>query len=110
LAGDGLITTLCMLRVIVEEQKSLRQLTEGLQVFPQTLINVRVKQKLPFDQVHSIHEVSREIENELGSQGRLLLRYSGTEPLARVMIEGPSQSLIENFAQRLAAVIEQTLG
>ena len=110
LAGDGLITTLCMLRVIVEEQESLQQSTNALQVFPQILINVKVKQKRPFDEVPSIHEVSREIENELGSHGRLLLRYSGTEPLARVMIEGPSQSLIENFAQRLAAVIEQTLG
>ena len=110
LAGDGLITTICMLRVIVEEQKTLQQLTVGLQMFPQILINVEVKQKQPFDKVPSIHEVSREIENQLGSQGRLLLRYSGTEPLARVMIEGPSQPLIKNFAQRLAAVIEQTLG
>ncbi len=110
LAGDGLITTICMLRVIVEEQKTLQQLTVGLQMFPQILINVEVKQKRPFDEVPSIHEVSREIENQLGSQGRLLLRYSGTEPLARVMIEGPSQPLIKNFAQRLAAVIEQTLG
>ncbi|HEX9630414.1 MAG TPA: hypothetical protein VF961_10375, partial [Pyrinomonadaceae bacterium] len=110
LAGDGLITTICVLRVIAEERKSLQQLTEGLQVFPQILINIKVKQKRPFDEVPSIHEVSREIENELGSHGRLLLRYSGTEPLARVMIEGPSQPLIENFAHRLAVVIEQTLG
>lgn len=110
LAGDGLITTLCMLRVIAEEQKSLQQLTEGFQVFPQILVNVKVKKKLPFAEVSSINEASREIENELGSRGRLLLRYSGTEPLARVMIEGESQPQIENFARRLANVIEQTLG
>ncbi len=110
LAGDGLITTLCVLRVITEEQKSLQQLAEGFQVFPQILINVEVAQKLPFAEVLSITEVSRDIENELGSRGRLLLRYSGTEPLARVMIEGESQPQIEKFARRLAAVIEQTLG
>jgi phosphoglucosamine mutase len=109
LAGDGLITTLCVLRVIAEEQKTLQQLTQGFQVFPQILVNVRVKQKLPFDEFAAINNVALEIENELGSRGRLLLRYSGTEPLARVMIEGESQPRIENLARRLAAVIEKTL-
>lgn len=110
LAGDGLITTLCMLRVIAEEQKSLQQLTVGFDVFPQILVNVKVKQKLPFTEFSSINDVACEIENELGSRGRLLLRYSGTEPLARVMIEGESQAQIEDFARRLATVIERTLG
>jgi len=110
LAGDGLITTLCMLRVIAEEQRSLQQLTEGFRVFPQILLNIKVKDKRPFAEFPSINETAREIENQLGSRGRLLLRYSGTEPLARVMIEGESQPQIEVFARRLAAVIEQTLG
>ncbi|MBA2703935.1 MAG: phosphoglucosamine mutase [Blastocatellia bacterium] len=110
LAGDGLITTLSLLRVITEESKSLHQLTEGFEVFPQVLVNVKVKQKHSFVEVPSISKVAREIENELGSRGRLLLRYSGTEPLARVMIEGESQSQIEAFADRLAAVINETLG
>jgi phosphoglucosamine mutase len=110
LAGDGLITTLCMLRVIAEEQRSLQQLTEGFRVFPQILLNIKVKDKRPFAEFPSINETAREIENQLGSRGRLLLRYSGTEPLARVMIEGESQPQIEDFARRLAAVIEQTLG
>jgi phosphoglucosamine mutase len=109
LAGDGLITTLSLLRVVGEENKSLDQLTEGFEVFPQVLVNVKVKQKHPFGEFPSINKVAREIENELGSRGRLLLRYSGTEPLARVMIEGESQSQIEAFASRLAAVIEETL-
>jgi phosphoglucosamine mutase len=110
LAGDGLITTLCMMRVIAAEKKSLRQLTEGFQVFPQILVNVRVKQKRPFAEFAGIADVAREIEKALGSRGRLLLRYSGTEPLARVMIEGESQPQIEIFARRLARVIEQSLG
>lgn len=110
LAGDGLITTLSLLRVVAEENKSLDQLTEGFEVFPQVLVNIKVKQKRPFGEFTSITKVAREIENELGSRGRLLLRYSGTEPLARVMLEGESQSQIEAFASRLAAVIEETLG
>jgi len=110
LAGDGLITTLCVLRVIMEEQQSLQQLAEGFQVFPQILVNVRVKQKRPFAEFPAINRVADKIENELGSRGRLLLRYSGTEPLARVMIEGESQPQIESFAHQLAAEIEQMLG
>jgi phosphoglucosamine mutase len=109
LAGDGLITTLSLLRVVTEENKSLQQLTEGFEVFPQILVNVEVKQKHPFAEFPSINKVAGEIENELGSRGRLLLRYSGTEPLARIMIEGESQSQIEALAGRLAAVIKETL-
>ncbi|MEP6743073.1 MAG: phosphoglucosamine mutase [bacterium] len=110
LAGDGLITMLYMLRVIAEERKSLQQLTEGFRVFPQILVNVKVQQKRPFEEFAGIRDVARKIEDELGSRGRLLLRYSGTESLARVMIEGESQAQIEKFAHQLGAVIEQTLG
>lgn len=110
LAGDGLITTLSLLRVISDEERSLHQLTEGFKVFPQVLVNVKVAQKRPFAEFDAINKVAREIENELGGRGRLLLRYSGTESLARVMIEGESQSQIEAFASRLAAVIKETLG
>jgi phosphoglucosamine mutase len=110
LAGDGLITTLSLLRVIVEENKSLLQLAAGFAVFPQVLVNVKVSQKRPFSEFEAINKVAREIENELGSRGRLLLRYSGTESLARVMIEGESQSQIEAFANRLADLIKETLG
>ncbi len=110
LAGDGLITTLSLLGVIVEENKSLHQLTEGFEVFPQVLVNVKVTQKRPFAAIPSINKLVSEIESELGGRGRLLLRYSGTESLARVMIEGESQSQIEGFAGRLAAAIKETLG
>lgn len=109
LAGDGLITTLSMLRAMTAG-KDLHELTEGFQAFPQILVNVAVKVKRPFAEVAAIQEAARDIENELGSQGRLLLRYSGTESLARVMIEGKSQSEIEEYAATLAGVIQQTLG
>lgn len=110
LAGDGLITTLSMLRAMSEEEKELHELTEGFAVFPQILVNVRVKVKTPFDEVPAIRNAAREIENTLGSEGRLLLRYSGTEPLARVMIEGKDQREIETQAAELAAVIKENLG
>lgn len=110
LAGDGLITTLSMLRAMTKAGKDLHELTEGFQTFPQILVNVEVKVKRPFAEIAAIQKVAHGIESELGSQGRLLLRYSGTEPLARVMIEGKSQAEIEKYAAALAGVIRETLG
>ena len=110
LAGDGLITMLSMLRAMTQEKRSLRQLADGLEIFPQILVNVRVKEKLPFEHFPSLVRLSKQTEAALGSRGRLLLRYSGTEPLARVMLEGESQPQIENFANELAAEIKQVLG
>ena len=110
LAGDGLITTLRMLRAMTEAGKSLHELTEGFQAFPQILVNIEVKVKQPFAEVPAIRHAAREIEAALGARGRLLLRYSGTESLARVMIEGESQNEIEKHAKALASVIQKELG
>ena len=110
LAGDGLITTLIMLRAMSKDGKGLHELTEGFQSFPQILVNVEVKVKQPFDEVPPIQKAARDVESDLGANGRLLLRYSGTEPLARIMIEGESQDQIEKCASALAGVIKQTLG
>jgi len=110
LAGDGLITSVCLLRAMIEEGKPLHELTAGFQTFPQILLNVKVKVKQPFSEVASIQEAAQLIEAELGSRGRLLLRYSGTEPLARVMIEGESQNEIEGQARGLVSVIKEALG
>jgi phosphoglucosamine mutase len=110
LAGDGLITTLSILRAMTEEGKELHELTEGFQAFPQILVNVRVEVKRPFADVPAIQKTVHEVETVLGSEGRLLLRYSGTEPLARVMIEGKDQEEIEKYAAELAGVIRLNLG
>ena len=110
LAGDGMITTLKLLAVMRETGRELHQLVEGFERFPQVLKNVRVREKLPFDQVEEIARAGREVEGALGGRGRLLLRYSGTEPLARVMIEGQRQDEIEELAARLVSVIERNLG
>lgn len=110
LAGDGLITTLCLLRVLSDERKPLHDLTEGFQRHPQVLVNVPVSVKRPFVEVEQIRILVQETESQLGEGGRLLLRYSGTEPLARVMIEGHSQAMIEAYARNLATAIRETLG
>jgi len=110
LAGDGLITTLRLLRAMTEETKALHELTEGFETFPQILLNVPVKVKKPFTEVAAIQEAARDIEADLGLRGRLLLRYSGTESLARVMIEGDSQDEIEKHARELANAIQKSLG
>ncbi len=110
LVGDGMLTALSLLEAIRENGKPLSELAEGFTRFPQILVNIRVKQKTPFDEVPNIADVSAQVEKELGGAGRLLLRYSGTENLARVMIEGKDQSEIHGQAQRLADVIERALG
>jgi phosphoglucosamine mutase len=110
LAGDGLITTIQMLRALSETGRALQQLTEGFVRYPQVLVNVRVGEKRPFEEVAEIARRKREVEARLGAQGRLLLRYSGTENLARVMIEGQSQDEIEELAGSLAGLIGQVLG
>ena len=110
LAGDGIITTLMLLRAIVGKQQSLEELTRGFQRFPQVLLNVRVREKRPFEELPSVQRLASEIQQTLGDRGRLLLRYSGTEPLARVMIEGPSESEVNENAQHLAAAIQKEIG
>lgn len=109
LAGDGMITTLCLLRAMKHEGKPLHTLTEGFQRYPQILVNVKVREKRPFAEIAQIQDLASKTESILGDRGRLLLRYSGTEPLARIMIEGESQSEIERYAGDLATVIREAL-
>jgi len=110
LAGDGMITALFLLRALREAGKTLKQMTAGFERYPQTLLNVRVREKRPFDQLPSVQAEVRAVEERLSHKGRLLLRYSGTERLARVMIEGERQNEIEEYARRIAASIERELG
>jgi phosphoglucosamine mutase len=109
LVGDGMMTALFLLEAMYEKKKKLSEMTEGFTRYPQVLVNVRVGKKLPFEDVSEISEASRRLENELDGTGRLLLRYSGTENLARVMIEGSDQRQIEKQANELADVIRASL-
>jgi phosphoglucosamine mutase len=110
LVGDGMMTSLFMLQATRSRAVPVSQTTEGFVRYPQTLVNVKVREKLPFDDVAAIASASRQIESELAGKGRLLLRYSGTENLARVMIEGQEQAEIERQANSLAEVIRASLG
>ena len=110
LAGDGMITALSLLRALRESGKSLGQATTGFQTYPQTLLNVRVREKRPFSDLPSVQAAVGVVEKQLANKGRLLLRYSGTERLARVMIEGESQHQIEAYAEGIAAAIKHEIG
>jgi phosphoglucosamine mutase len=110
LAGDGMITALSLLRALRESGKTLTQVTAGFQQYPQILVNVRVREKTPFADLPGVQAEVRDVEERLSHKGRLLLRYSGTEPLARVMIEGESQFEIEGYAERIAGAIKRSIG
>jgi phosphoglucosamine mutase len=108
--GDGALTGAMLLDVVNGTGHSLGLLAGVMQKFPQVLRNVRVRSKPDLASLPAVAEASRRVEAELGDAGRLVLRYSGTEPLARVMIEGPEQAAIERLAGELAAAIEQEVG
>jgi phosphoglucosamine mutase len=110
LAGDGIVTAIALLRAIKESGKSLGELARAMKTFPQTLVNVSVSRKPPLDSLPEVKKAMDELEKEMQGRGRVLIRYSGTENLARVMIEGENQSDIENQARQMAAVIQQAIG
>ena len=110
LAGDGMITALCLLRALRESRKTLSEMTAGFKQYPQILVNVEVREKVPFVELPSVQVAVAEVEELLSQKGRLLLRYSGTERLARVMIEGEHQRQIEEYAAKIARAIETEIG
>ena len=109
IVGDGMLTTLFVLEAMHERSVAFSEMLRGFTTYPQILVNVKVREKRPFEEVAAIADSARVIEGELAGSGRLLLRYSGTENLARVMIEGKDQSTITEQANRLAEVIRTSL-
>jgi phosphoglucosamine mutase len=107
--GDGLLTALHMAALVHRDGRPLSHLLSGFRRYPQTLVNVRVGRKPDLATLPRVAAAARAVEDELGADGRLVLRYSGTEPLARVMIEGPDQETIEILAGKLAAVLADEL-
>jgi phosphoglucosamine mutase len=108
--GDGILTSLKMVEVMLSSGASLAELAAGLNEFPQVLRNVRVREKADFKQFPEIIRIMEEIKAELAEAGRLDVRYSGTEPLARVMVEGEDREKIEGLASRMIAAIAKYLG
>ena len=108
--GDGLLTALRVFQILRDTNKTLDDLTAEVKVFPQKLVNIRVKVKRPLEQ---LVEVQREISNaqgDFGDSGRVLVRFSGTEPLARVMVEAESEDHVEKWTARIANAIRNELG
>jgi len=108
--GDGLWTALIILQIMKNTGKSLSKLSSCMKKYPQKLINVNVNSKPNLDSLPEVKIVMDKVRKDLGDGGRVILRYSGTEPLARVMVEGPDQDSIENMAQNIANAIERTIG
>ncbi len=109
-AGDGLLTALRVMEVMVRTGKALADLVGGLKVFPQTIRNVRVRVKTPFAQIPAVQSAIAAAERELGGNGRVVVRYSGTEALARVMIEAESKEQMDRLADAIVGAIRSALG
>lgn len=108
--GDGLLTALRVMEIMARSRKSLTELIGDLKVFPQTIQNIRVREKIPFVQVPEIQRTIEVAERELGGNGRVVVRYSGTEALARVMVEAESEAKMNALAGNIAGAIRQALG
>jgi phosphoglucosamine mutase len=108
--GDGLLTALRVMDIMVRSGKPLADLIGDLKVFPQTIRNVRVREKIPFSQIPAVHDSIAAAEHELNGNGRVVVRYSGTEALARVMIEAESKGQMDRLAGAIVTAIQTNLG
>ncbi len=107
--GDGLLTALLVLDIMHRTGQSLAQLTADLKVFPQVIVNVRVREKKPLDTIPPVAAAIAAAEQALATSGRVVIRYSGTEALARVMIEAEDESLMRHHAESIAQAIRTEL-
>jgi phosphoglucosamine mutase len=108
--GDGILTALRVMDAMQRSGRTLDELTSDLEVFPQLLVNVRVKHKRPLSELASVQTAIQDAEADFAGAGRVLVRFSGTEPLARVMVEGPSQQQVHQVAHRIADLLRAELG
>jgi phosphoglucosamine mutase len=108
-AGDGLLTAV-KVASLVAMQGSLDALVSGLKDYPQTIVNVKVKSKPPLESVPAVASALRRAESALGDNGRIVLRYSGTEPLARIMVEAEHAADVQQFSEAIASAIRATIG
>ena len=108
--GDGILSALQLVAAMLTSGKPLSELAKLMDVFPQKLINVDVKSKPPVEDIPELVEAIKRVEAELGEQGRVLVRYSGTQNMCRVMVEGPTDEITEKYAAQLADVVRNTIG
>ena len=108
--GDGILTALRVFEIARRAGAGLDELTADLRVYPQKLVNVRVREKKALTELPAVAREIQLVEAELAGSGRVLVRFSGTEPLARVMVEGPDMAGVENYTARIADVIRREMG
>jgi phosphoglucosamine mutase len=108
--GDGIVAALQILRVMIETGKPLSELKQVLKKYPQAQRNLRVREKPPIDSLPGVGALLADTEKALNGRGRVLLRYSGTEPKVRLLIEGPDQTMIDAHADRIAGALETAIG
>jgi phosphoglucosamine mutase len=108
--GDGIVSALQVLRIMHQTGEPLSQLKTCLKKYPQAQRNVKVKSKPPIEELHDVIKLRDEIERELAGKGRVLLRYSGTEPKIRLLIEGREFDQIDKHANRMADAIQHAIG
>lgn len=107
--GDGLLSAIHLLKIMKKSGQPLSHLSSCMRVYPQVLKNVVVKRKPPLDTLPEVAQCIRQVETEIGGKGRVLVRYSGTQSMCRVMVEGPTQEAIDSWCERIAAVIKKSL-
>ena len=108
--GDGILTALRVMEVVARAHKPLAELVADMKVFPQRIENVKVREKLPMEQLPSVMETIRAAERELDGNGRVVVRYSGTEKLARVMVEAESEEAMERHVKIIAGALQAAIG
>jgi len=108
--GDGILTALWLLRAMKKAGKPLSELRRLMDVYPQRLVNIEVKSKPSLGSLPEITAAIQRVEKELGDQGRVFVRYSGTQPMCRVMVEAPTQEACEKYCRDIAAVVKEKLG
>jgi phosphoglucosamine mutase len=107
--GDGIVAALRVLAVMVQERKPLSELARAMTRYPQVLLNFAVARKRPFEEMPSVQKMIAKVESALGAEGRVVVRYSGTESKARVMIEGQDEAGITAYANEIAETLKQAL-
>jgi phosphoglucosamine mutase len=108
--GDGLVCALQVLRIMIETDSKLSDLASFVQRYPQTLVNVKVQSKPPLNTLKSVQDSITQVEKALGNSGRVLVRYSGTENICRVMVEGSKQKQVVQLANTIASAVKQEIG
>jgi phosphoglucosamine mutase len=109
-SGDGILTALKLIEAMQSADKVLSDLRGVMTVFPQVLINVEVLSKPDIDSVPAIVDAIQDVESELGNRGRVLVRYSGTQPLCRVMVEGPGETETRQYCNQISDIIKKSIG